>query len=340
MVLQCRYDALGRRVEAIRADGTVDRYIYFPGSFLVLAILDGSNNPKELYTRGPDLSGTLDSAGGIGGILACTYSTSPTAPLYYHADIMGNIIALTDALGSLGASFQYTSFGQISAYTGDISSRYLFSSKELDAGIQLLHYGYRDYMSHAGRWLTRDPIGERDGPNLFGFVGNALPNKIDYLGLLKVCCRSVMSERWYERMWRHCEIMDKCLPSDDEFDVWTDDSSKRKLDNGTPCCCATEEEIAACLRRHPYSSAPRGIQKTFLDWLYNNCQTSTILTLGHCCLKSTWKPNWYAGNIRGKCKHGHYILSLSISEPPRFICDEWEVPNWQGEASPQGAASK
>ena len=41
-VLQCRYDALGRRVEAIRADGTVDRYVYFPGSFLVLAVLDAT----------------------------------------------------------------------------------------------------------------------------------------------------------------------------------------------------------------------------------------------------------------------------------------------------------
>ena len=38
-VLQCRYDALGRLVEAIRSDGTVDRYVYFPGSFLVLAVL-------------------------------------------------------------------------------------------------------------------------------------------------------------------------------------------------------------------------------------------------------------------------------------------------------------
>ncbi len=38
-VLSCRYDALGRRVEAICSDGTVDRYVYFPGSFLVLAVL-------------------------------------------------------------------------------------------------------------------------------------------------------------------------------------------------------------------------------------------------------------------------------------------------------------
>ncbi|MBQ7251762.1 MAG: hypothetical protein IJS32_04085 [Kiritimatiellae bacterium] len=70
--MSARYDALG---QAIRGDGSVERYVYFPGSFLVLAVLDGTNAVKEVYTRGPDLSGTLSSAGGIGGILACTYAS-------------------------------------------------------------------------------------------------------------------------------------------------------------------------------------------------------------------------------------------------------------------------
>ncbi len=114
-ILSCRYDALGRRVEAIRSDGAVDRYVYFPGSFLVLAVLDENNAPKELYTRGPDLSGTLSGAGGIGGILACTYATGPV--LYHHADLMGNIIALTDPSGFVASTFRYTPFGQLSART-------------------------------------------------------------------------------------------------------------------------------------------------------------------------------------------------------------------------------
>ncbi|MEI6074614.1 MAG: hypothetical protein WCS94_03515 [Verrucomicrobiota bacterium] len=33
---------------------------------------DGSNNPKVTYTRGLDLSGTMQGAGGIGGLLART----------------------------------------------------------------------------------------------------------------------------------------------------------------------------------------------------------------------------------------------------------------------------
>ena len=33
-------------------------------------------------------------------------------------------------------------------------------------------YGFRYYSPQMGRWVSRDPIGERGGVNLYGFVGN------------------------------------------------------------------------------------------------------------------------------------------------------------------------
>ncbi len=44
-------------------------------------------------------------------------------------------------------------------------------------------YGYRYYDAITGRWPSRDPIGERGGLNLYGFVGNSGPCNIDVLGL-------------------------------------------------------------------------------------------------------------------------------------------------------------
>ena len=181
-VLQCRYDALGRRVEAIRADGTVDRYVYFPGSFLVLAVLDENNDCKEFYTRGPDLSGTLDSAGGISGILACTYAEFPYARLYHHADIQGNIIAGTDSSGVVVFASRYTPFGQIALLAGNVLPRHLFSSKEFDAETTLIYYGYRYYVLRQGRWLTRDPVAENGGCNLYKAMCNATLMNIDCFG--------------------------------------------------------------------------------------------------------------------------------------------------------------
>jgi hypothetical protein len=39
------------------------------------------------------------------------------------------------------------------------------------------------YNPQQGRWLSRDPIGERGGPSLYGFVGNTPLNYIDKFGL-------------------------------------------------------------------------------------------------------------------------------------------------------------
>ena len=44
-------------------------------------------------------------------------------------------------------------------------------------------YGYRYYDPNTGRWPSRDPIEERGGKNLYGFVGNDGVEQFDYLGL-------------------------------------------------------------------------------------------------------------------------------------------------------------
>ena len=47
----------------------------------------------------------------------------------------------------------------------------------------VMYYGYRFYDPETGRWPSRDPIGERGGVNLYGFVGNEGVNWVDVLGL-------------------------------------------------------------------------------------------------------------------------------------------------------------
>jgi RHS repeat-associated protein len=47
-----------------------------------------------------------------------------------------------------------------------------FSTNPYDDKTGLSYYGYRFYVPSLGRWLTRDPIGEAGGINLYGFVGN------------------------------------------------------------------------------------------------------------------------------------------------------------------------
>jgi RHS repeat-associated protein len=58
-----------------------------------------------------------------------------------------------------------------------------FSSKYTDAATGLVYYGYRSYSPQLGRWISRDPIEERGGTNLYGMVGNDAVNAVDVLGM-------------------------------------------------------------------------------------------------------------------------------------------------------------
>jgi RHS repeat-associated protein len=49
----------------------------------------------------------------------------------------------------------------------------------------MFFYGFRYYDAETGRWPSRDPIGERGGLNLYGFVENNAVNRWDLLGLTR-----------------------------------------------------------------------------------------------------------------------------------------------------------
>ena len=57
-----------------------------------------------------------------------------------------------------------------------------FSTKYQDDETGDLYYGLRYYNASTGRWLSKDPIGELGGPNLYGFLLSAPTLGWDYLG--------------------------------------------------------------------------------------------------------------------------------------------------------------
>jgi RHS repeat-associated protein len=138
---------------------------------------DSNNVAQVSYTRGRDASGSRQGAGGIGGLLARTDATGST---YYHADGNGNITALMDGNQYIVARYLYDPFGRMLGKWGTLADAnvYRFSSKEWDGSAGLYDYLYRFYDPNLQRWLSRDPIGELGGINLYGFVGN---NPIDFM---------------------------------------------------------------------------------------------------------------------------------------------------------------
>lgn len=141
-------------------------------------------------TWGSDLSGSMQGAGGVGGLLLTEEIGTSTTAYHFQYDGNGNVTEITDLSGTSAASYRYDAFGNTLVATGSYATTntYRFSTKPLDAEVTnapLYYYAYRFYDPVTGRWPSRDPIQERGGLNLYGMVGNNPPNSVDYFGLLE-----------------------------------------------------------------------------------------------------------------------------------------------------------
>jgi RHS repeat-associated protein len=98
----------------------------------------------------------------------------------------GNVAALVNAAdGKISASYEYGAFGENIRATGPMAkvNPYRFSTKYQDQETGLLYYGRRYLNVSTGRFLSKDPIGERGGLNLYALLRNNAVNFIDVLGL-------------------------------------------------------------------------------------------------------------------------------------------------------------
>ena len=77
-------------------------------------------------------------------------------------------------------------FGEVLRATGPMAkvNPFRFSTKYQDDETDLLYYGYRYYNASMGRWVSRDPVEENGGANLYVLIGNQTISRLDYLGLL------------------------------------------------------------------------------------------------------------------------------------------------------------
>jgi len=135
------YDGLGRmrkRLEKYYSGGqysTYDTVYYVYDGMRVVQERNSSNTPTVAYTRGSDLSGSLEGAGGIGGLLARSdqYSVgSWNRHVFYHADGNGNVTALANSAGTLQALYRYDPFGRATYTWGPLAGAnvYRFSSRK------------------------------------------------------------------------------------------------------------------------------------------------------------------------------------------------------------------
>lgn len=107
-----------------------------------------------------------------------------TTKFFYTRDHLGSIREVVNNSGSVVARYDYAPYGRRTKLSGTFDSDFGFTGHYFHAPSGLHFAPFRGYSADLGRWLSRDPIGEAGGINLYGYVFNNPVNWLDPLGLI------------------------------------------------------------------------------------------------------------------------------------------------------------
>lgn len=170
------YDALNRRIGK-EIEGKQTLYIWDDKN--EIGSTDSFGAIQELRVLGEGLGAE------IGAAVLMEIEGKSYVSLHDH---IGNVIALIDMKTGIAVANRYTAFGQS---CNEANAPWTYSGKRLDAETGFIYFGRRYYMPSCGRWLTPDPKGAIDGPNLYAYVHNNPLTHFDLYGL-----KGVLNDLW------------------------------------------------------------------------------------------------------------------------------------------------
>lgn len=140
-------------------------------------------SPKDGLKRVPEV-GQFEPQNRVGGFFSlAAESVGVNQPRSRNRIVEKR--AYTYETASVDTEYEYSPFGEVIRSIGSYAdvNPFRFSTKYLDLETGFYYYGYRHYDPATGRWLSKDPLGEAGGTNLYSFVENGGVNYWDYLGL-------------------------------------------------------------------------------------------------------------------------------------------------------------
>jgi len=164
------YDGLDRRVQVAERTGTAvssgtftstKNYLWV-GSRIAEERNSGNSVQKRFFPQGEQQSGTA---------------------YYYTRDQLGSVRELMDASGNIAARYSYDPYGKTTKVSGTPDSTFQYAGYYAHSTSGLYLTKFRAYDANTGRWLSRDPIAEKGGMNLYGYAQNEPINENDPSGL-------------------------------------------------------------------------------------------------------------------------------------------------------------
>ena len=180
------WDADGHRV-AKEGDGVETKIIWDEEN--IIQETDASNATKVTYTLELQAYGNVISESRKFGAL--------WLPSYYHFDALGATRNLSDGAEAITDSWLYDAWGNTVSKSGTSLSPFLWGGQVQyynDSETDRFTIRARIYCPTVSRWLSEDPLGFVDSPNLFTYAALNPVNELDPSGL-SVFCGNECNER-------------------------------------------------------------------------------------------------------------------------------------------------
>ena len=233
--VEYRYDAFGRRI--IRKEGSTKTALLWWGNSEcaeqcrgIGGILDvGVAVARRVKTRVESFHQYKHQAGQaaiqndifshpnrLNAVIARAVDGSKFDIEWYHKNYLDHVYAVSKDNGNILEHYRYNSYGEVEVFNAGgskiastaINNQITWNTRRQDSLTGFHMYKFRHYASALGRWVSRDPIQEAGGVNLYGFVGNDSVNYWDRLGLKKkVCCCGKAMKKFNPKT--HCCINGK-----------------------------------------------------------------------------------------------------------------------------------
>ncbi|EMQ2088728.1 RHS domain-containing protein [Salmonella enterica subsp. enterica] len=155
-------EARSAHLKRLLTGQAVQEYVYYPQSFEPLALTGYGRRWSE-----------KDG-----------FSEPEKRTYFYHNDVNGAPMRLTDERGGVVWSQSAGPWGAWSEQTGSVRNPLRFQGQYFDEESGLHYNRYRYYEPESGRYISADPIGLAGGLNLYQYAPNPL-SYIDPLGLAR-----------------------------------------------------------------------------------------------------------------------------------------------------------
>ena len=179
------YDWTGRKIKSERYEYDGDAWVlvstnkrYYDDYNLIYETTeyaDGSSSEVRKYYYGTDLLGSVYGSAGTGGLRMMSINAED---LFVFNDQVGSVEALfgaeTDTAAQVKAEYLYSSYGEVMMKSGDLADKNNigYSTRYREGNTGLVGYTYRHYSPGLKKWLSKDPISEQGGLNLYQMVAN------------------------------------------------------------------------------------------------------------------------------------------------------------------------